>query len=164
MGYKRNKTYTLTFEAEDLAGLEIKARGASVGVMMYAAALAEVLDNLDAAPNAEERRKIEELIRVFAGCPDGCDWDHSDALGEAGQHFTSRIKEWNFEDEDGAPLSPTYRNFASQDMDLTMPVIMAWINGVSGSGSAPLDETANAGGPSGVESIPMAELSGGQSF
>lgn len=164
MGYKRTKTYTLTFEDEDLAGLEIKARGASIGVMMYASTLAEVLDQLDAAPNAEERRKIEELIRIFAGCPNGCDWDHSDALGEAGQHFTSRIKEWNFEDEDGAPLSSTYRNFASQDMDLTMAVIMAWINGVSGSGSAPLDESANDGGLSEVELIPMDELYAGQQF
>lgn len=164
MGYRRNKTYTLTFESEDLAGLEIKARGASVGVMMYAAEVAGVLDGLTAAPNAEQRRQVDELIRLFAGCPAGCDMDHVDALGESGRHFTTRIKEWNFEDEDGEPLDPTYRAFSSQDMELTMPVILAWIHGVSGGGSAPLDETANDGGQSGVESIPMVTLSDGRQF
>jgi hypothetical protein len=164
MGYKRTKTYELTFESEDLAGLEIKARGASIGVMMYASSLAEVLDKLDAAPNADERRKVEELIRIFAGCPDGCDWDHTEALGEPGQHFTSRIREWNFEDDGGAPLTPSYREFAAQDMDLTMPVILSWISGVSGSGSGPLGESASDGGPSEVESIPMEELSAGRQF
>lgn len=164
MGYKRNKVYVLSFEDEDLAGLEIKARGASVGVMMYAAVLANALDDLDAAPTADQRRKVEELIRVFAGCPDGCDWDHSDALGEPGMHFVSRIKEWNFEDDNDQPIEPSYRNFRNEDMDLTMSVIMAWIEHVSGSGSGPLDPTANDGGPSGVESIPMDALSDGQLF
>ena len=164
MGYQRNKTYTLTFESEDLAGLEIKARGASIAVLTYAASLAEVLDNLDSAPNAEKRGQISELLRVFAGCPDGCDWDHSLALGEPGQHFTSRIKEWNFEDEDGEPLPPTYRNFAAQDYDLQMPVIVAWIAGIGGNGSAPLEQSANDGGPLEVESIPMDALSDGRQF
>lgn len=166
MGYQRNKTYVLAFEEPDLAGLEIKARGASVQIVMHAAALADSLQGMSRGgmPSADQRHNVNELISLFGGCLAGCQADHSQAFGAPGQHFASRVKSWNFEDEDGQPLSPTPANFAEQDLDLTLPVIMAWIEAVAGAGAGPLDEKSTDGSPSAAESIPMETLSDGRQF
>lgn len=164
MGYRRNKVYVLGFEHEDLAGLEIRARGASVHLLMRATALAEIAQNIAGTPTEHERSAIAELVSVFAGCPAGCRIDHIDAFGSgSGQHYSSRIISWNFEDEDGAPIDPTPENFFEQDLDLTLPVVMAWIEEIGGT-PGPLEMPSSAGGPSEGESIPMDVLSDGQQF
>lgn len=163
-GYRRSKTYVMTFEDEDLAGLEIKARGASLGMMMHAAALAGVLDGMTGTPTAQQRDSLNELVRLFAGCPARCQREHDPDVLEPGKHFHSRIREWNFEDDDGDPLPPGHDGFADQDMELQIAVIFAWIDTVSGSGGGPLGENSNDGTPSAEESIPMETLSDGRHF
>lgn len=167
-GYQRNKTYALYFDDADpdLKGLEIKARGCSVQILMHAAALADTLKGMAGSPTARQRRDINELVSLFGGCMPGCGQDHAEALGQTesgSRHFTSRIKGWNFLDDDGEPLAPTPDSFAGQDMDLTIPVIMAWIDAVSGT-PGPLDESSSSGGPSVAQSPPMEPLSGVQEF
>lgn len=164
MRYQRNKTYTLYFDSEDLEGLEIKTRGASLGIMLHAATLAGVLENVKGTPTADERAQLAELISLFAGCPSGCAVQHEVEAFAPGQHFTSRIKEWNFDDDEGHPLPPDYDGFADQDMDLQLAVILTWIDAVSGGSSGPLDEKSSDGQPSAAESIPMETLSAGQLF
>lgn len=156
MGYKRSKTYRLTFEDADLAGLEIVARGASMARVMRAGRLAGKLEGIKGIPTAEQEEQTDELLRLFSGCPPECTRVH-DGLS-ADEHYTSRIVSWNFEDDDDKPIEPSYFNFKDQDMDLTMAVIFAWIDAVVGT-PGPLDESSKNGGlPEGV-SVPMEALS-----
>ena len=160
MGYRRNKEYVLAFEDDDLAGLEIRARGASVQLLTRGLALADVARNMTGAPTPAERQALNELLMIFGGCPSACSLDHADNLG---QHYKSRMISWNFEDDNGEPLAPTAENFLDQDMDVTFAVVMAWIEEVGGT-PGPLEMNSNDGGPSEAVSIPMEELSAGQQF
>lgn len=160
MGYRRNKEYVLAFEDEGLAGLEIRARGASVQLLMRGLALADVARNLAGMPTPAERQSINELLMIFGGCPAACSLNHADNLG---QHYKSRMISWNFEDDNGEPLAPTAENFLDQDMEVTLSVVMAWIEEVGGT-PGPLETNSSGGGPLEAESIPMETLSAGQLF
>lgn len=157
MGYRRNKTYLLTFEDPEFEGLEIRTRGLSINRAMQTMELAKVLDDREGY-TTEELRALDTLMRIFAGCPAGCDQEHPELAGQSGGHFTSRIVSWNLEDEYGNALEPGYRAFTDQDADFTVDVLMAWLEGVMGT-PGPLDGTSNDGKPPEVVSIPMETLS-----
>ena len=157
MGYRRNKVYLLGFTDPEFEGLEIRTRGISINRALQAATLAEAFDRLD-KPGIEDAVKIDTLMRIFAGCPAECGQVHEELAGQGGGHFTSRIVDWNLEDEHGRPLEPCYESFTDQDADFTVPVVMAWLEGVMGT-PAPLDETSSDGKPPGAVSIPMETLS-----
>lgn len=164
-GYRRNKVYVLAFEDPELKGLEIRARGASVHLVLRAASLADAVNGITGIPSASQREALDEFFRIFAGCPAGCTMDHSEAFsGSTDRHYTTRMLSWNFEDDAGRPIEPTFENFTEQDIDLTLPVVLAWIEEVGGTPSGPLDSSSNSGGPALAESIPMETLSAGQQF
>jgi hypothetical protein len=158
MGYQRNKAYLLAFDDPEYEGLEIRARGLSISRAMVAMRLASVFDNDERNFSPEELKKLDTLIRMFAGCPDGCPQVHEELIEQGGGHYTSRILSWNLEDESGAALEPDYVTFTDQDADFTMSVVMAWLQGVL-STPAPLDGNSNDGKPPEVVSIPMETLS-----
>ena len=158
MGYIRNKTYILTFPDDDdeFAGLEVQAKGASVGQVLGLLDLTRLAGMKDVT--LEDRRELERLFRLFCGCPAGCDWTHED---QGGNHYVSKIKSWNLQDEDAGCLvdvPPDYTGFMAQDMEFQMALVFAWLDAIVGT-PGELGKASNDGGPFPEGSIPMATLS-----
>jgi hypothetical protein len=132
-GYRRQpKVYVLQFEDEELAGLEVKAKGASTGQLMH-------LMNLSAL--GTRGFKVEDVKEV-------------DGLFEL---FASKVTEWNLEDEDGIPVPTTVEGLKGQDLDFVLDLVFAWLDAVIGV-PAPLGQSSGDGQQSPEESIPMETL------
>jgi hypothetical protein len=126
MGYRRQrKVFLLRFEDEP--GLEVYAYSAPIGV---------VLGLMDMVPEDKASLKdgavIEDLLATFA----------------------ESLKEWNLEDEDGAPVPATVIGLKTQDLDFVLELILAWVEAVV-SVSAPLKKKSSDGDQSPEASIPM---------
>jgi len=107
MGHRRKSTiYKLTFDdtnGEELAGLEVVTRGASLDQLFDIAKLG----NVDLLKLLETG--IDELRAIYAG-------------------FPSRIVDWNHEDEEGRPIPADAANFFDEDYTFTLPILVAWVN------------------------------------
>lgn len=155
MGYRRDKTYVLTFADVQFEGLEIRARGASIGQVIGLIDLVDLAERDMAKISREDRRELDRLFRLFAGCPKACDWDHAE---QGGNHYVSKIKSWNLEDSDGIPAPATYEGYMSEDMEFQLAVVFAWMDAVVGSGGGDLGKGSNSGGLPEEGSIPMETL------
>jgi hypothetical protein len=107
MGHRRRSTiYKLTFDdthGEELAGLEIRCRGASHDQLFDIALLGGVdFHNL-------METGIDSLRRISASFPE-------------------RMLDWNHEDEDGRPIPCTKEAFLDEDYTFTVPIVQAWVN------------------------------------
>lgn len=111
MGHRRKSTvYKLIFDethGEELAGLEVIARGASLGQLFDIAKLG----------NVDLTALLESGIEKLRGIYDG---------------FPSRIVDWNHEDEDGRPIPATAENFFDEDYAFTLPILIAWMHTIRG--------------------------------
>jgi hypothetical protein len=152
MGYKR-PTYVLIFDDPQYEGLEIRTRGASIGQVTELMDLMRLADLKDVSK--QDLAELEKLWRMFAGCPDVCTWPHED---QGGNHYVSKIKEWNLEDEDDVPVPPTYAGFMDQDLNFQMAVAFAWLDAAIGT-PGELGKDSSSGGQSPEVSIPMEVLS-----
>lgn len=159
MGYVRNKTYVLAFTDEEFEGLEVHAKGASIGQVLGLLDLLKLADIDDITKVTEQdRRDLDRLFRVFAGCPKLCDWLHED---QGGNHYVSKIKSWNLQDGDAGcvvDIPPTYEGLMEQDMQFQLALVFAWLDGVVGT-PGELGKDSTDGGHSAEASIPMAPLS-----
>jgi len=152
----RAVTYLLVFDDPQYEGLEIRARGASIGQMAQLMDLATLAETK--SMTKEEFARLEILFRIFAGCPAACDWPHED---QGGNHYVSKIKSWNLEDEqDGCVVEvpADYAGFMEQDINFQMAVVFAWMDAVVGT-PGDLGKDSTDGGASVEESIPMETLS-----
>lgn len=159
MGFKRNKTFVLVFEDEDLAGLEVKARGATVAGMLGAVELLATFEGsgkLAGGMSAKDLAHFDRLFRTMAGCPAEC-LDQHDELPPGQDHYLNRLVSWNLEDEDDQPVPADYYGLMSQDADFAMTLVMAWMDGVLGT-PGPLGRNSNDGMPPEGVSIPMETL------
>ena len=155
MGYRRDKTYVLAFADEEFAGLEVRARGASINQVMGLMDLVRLSDLKDVTTiTAEDRRELDRLFRLFVGCPKACDWEHED---QGGNHYVSKIRSWNLEDE-GVPVTPDYAGYMGMDMEFQMALVFGWLEAVVGTGGGDLGKDSDSGGPPGAGSIPMDAL------
>lgn len=136
MGYRRVKpVYVLKFEDPELAELEVRAKGASVGQLM----------------------KLMDLARFAVGGHKFTAEDFKD-LGGLFELFASKLISWNLEDEDGTPIPATVDGLNDQDMDFALDLVLAWVSAVIGV-SAPLGQPSTDGTPFPEGSIPMETLS-----
>lgn len=107
MGHRRNSTvYKLVFDeshGDELTGLEVIARGASLSQLFDIAKLG----NVDLMELLESG--IDKLRGIYEG-------------------FPSRLIDWNHEDEEGRPVPATAENFFDEDYTLTLPILVAWVN------------------------------------
>lgn len=158
MGFRRNKVIVLEFADDDLKGLEIRARSASVSGILGILDIATLLDTRGRKLGAEEIKQVDTLFRVLAGCPAGCERSHEE-LAEVGLgHYENRLISWNLETDGGEPVPADYVGFLSQDFDFALSVALAWLEGVVGT-PAPLPDSSSDGGPPPGVSIPMDTLS-----
>jgi len=135
VGYvRKRRVYRLRFEDEELDGLVVKVRSASVG-------------------------RLLEFMRFLAGLS-GDDLTADDVEKFAGlfESFADVLQEWNVEDEDGRPVPATLEGVRSQDGDFVMAIMRVWFQAVT-QPPAPLPATSSAGGPSAVPPLPMEPLS-----
>ena len=119
MGYVwRGKTYRLIFADDELEGLEVVARSASVGAYRRIADLAT--REFSQPPTEEDLAEIDNLFDEFAAV----------------------LVSWNLETEDGegtrTPVPATLQGLHSQDLTLIRQIIFSWMEAVAGI-SSPLD-------------------------
>ena len=135
MGYvRKRRVYRLRFEDEELDGLVVKVRSASVG-------------------------RLLEFMRFLAGLSDD-DLIADDVEKFAGlfESFAEVLEEWNLEDEDGRPVPATLEGVRTQDADFVMDIMRVWFQAVT-QPPGPLPATSSAGGPSAAPPLPMEPLS-----
>ena len=135
MGYvRKRRVYRLRFEDEELDGLVVKVRSASVG-------------------------RLLEFMRFLAGLSDD-DLTTDDVEKFAGlfESFAEVLQEWNVQDEAGEPVPATLEGVRSQDGDFVMDIMRVWFQAVT-QPPAPLPATSSAGGPSAAPPLPMEPLS-----
>lgn len=131
--FKRNpKVYKLTFEDEDLAGLEVTIRSLPIREFLKVTAMA-------AKPNTdpESVKTSEEILRVLAG----------------------QITEWNLDDEFGDPVAADYDGLLNQELDFVMRIFTAWMDAM-GKVPDPLGPSSPSTATSPVPLPPMAVSSG----
>jgi len=134
-GYvRKRRVYRLRFEDEELDGLVVKVRSASVG-------------------------RLLEFMRFLAGLSDD-DLTTDDVEKFAGlfESFAEVLQEWNVQDEAGEPVPATLEGVRSQDGDFVMDIMRVWFQAVT-QPPAPLPATSSAGGPSAAPPLPMEPLS-----
>jgi len=135
VGYvRKRRVYRLRFEDEELDGLVVKVRSASVG-------------------------RLLEFMRFLAGLSDD-DLTTDDVEKFAGlfESFAEVLQEWNVQDEAGEPVPATLEGVYTQDADFVMDIMRVWFQAVT-QPPAPLPATSSAGGPSAVPPLPMEPLS-----
>lgn len=155
MGFKRSKVFVLEFEDEEYAGLEVRARGASVAGILGILDLGVLFS--DEKMDLKAIKEISNLFRAFGGCPAECAQSHPELEEHGLKHYENRIVSWNLEEENGVPVPANYQGLMSQDFDFARELAMHWLDGVLGT-PGPLDGNSNDGGPSEVGSIPMESL------
>lgn len=130
MGFVREaKVYNLVWSDDELAGLEVKARAAGFATYRRIAELATV--QIAWPPTAED------LVRV-------------DDLHEA---FGAQLVSWNLEEAEGVPVPATVEGLRSQDPELTLAIILAWMTAVAGVPEAKQEDLDEL-----LESMPMDVL------
>jgi hypothetical protein len=135
MGYVRpRKTYRLVFTDDDVAGLEVVARSASV---------------------ADYRRIADLATRQFSSPPTPEDLTEIDHLFGA---FAQVLESWNLEEPEGVPVPATLDGLKSQELPFVTQIILAWMETVAGV-APPLVQPSDGGGLSLEESLPMEVLS-----
>lgn len=132
-GYRRPRTLKLTWADGEFAGLEIRARRASLETFFE---LAPIIDGGIDTSTPEGR---QEFLGLFL---------------EFGKYLVS----WNLEDENGTPVPCTAEEFMRQDPALVREVLDQWAAAIAGV-AAPLDETSPGGEPFPEASLPMETLS-----
>jgi hypothetical protein len=139
VGFTPEKTiYKLVFDDPRLNGLEVRARKANMGDILYFG-------------------RAEEIAQEMAG-GQLSDVEAAEKLREMYERFANIVVDWNVEDDDGEPVPISVDGFLSQEQDFLNMIIAAWMR----AGTAvpvPLAQPSSDGDPSLVASIPMETLS-----
>lgn len=135
MGFRPERTeYKLVFaDGSTLDGLTVKAGSIPTGQLMELQGAAQVVRSENQDNNAAAAKAVSTMIDAFA----------------------SKLHEWDLEDPDtGLPVPPTREGIMSQDWDIVLPIILAWMEAIAG-----VDPTSrpasNSGGTSPVPLPPM---------
>jgi hypothetical protein len=149
---RQQRIYKLVFADDEMAGLEVRARGVPLGTFLELIDLASVFDGLDDDTTnltPEEAGKVRQLFEAFGGV----------------------LVSWNLEqpelDADGeetgasVPVPATLAGLYTQDMAFVFQVIQAWMGAIA-SVAGPLGPPSAGGAPSLEASMPMAVSSPSQ--
>jgi hypothetical protein len=123
-----SRTFILRFE--DMPGLEVVMRSASIGTLMDMAAVADKV--------AAGKASAPETLGLFT-------------------EFARQLSSWNLDGEDGQPVPATLDGVRSLDADLFLVIFGAWFEGMTSAPKAPPKPSPN-GSAHLAESLPMATL------
>jgi hypothetical protein len=133
MGFERiGKQFTLQFEQEHYAGLEVVMGSLSTDQFLEVTELSTTVQAGDLGKAAGEFRKLVEIA-------------------------ASRLRRWNLEDM-GEAIPATRDGLGDQEFEFVMDVVVAWLNAIAAV-APPLPVPLNSGGRSPELSIPMEPLS-----
>jgi hypothetical protein len=132
-GYVRPRTLVLRWADGEFAGLEIRARRASMETFFNLAPL------IDGGIDVSSPDGRKEFLGLF-------------------QEFGAYLVSWNLEDEDGKPIECTPEEFLRQDPRFVREVLDQWAEAIAGV-AAPLEQPSPSGGPFQEVSLPMEPLS-----
>jgi hypothetical protein len=132
-GYVRARTLKLTWADGEFAGLEIRAKRASMETFFNLAPL------IDGGIDVSDSKGREEFLGLFL-------------------EFGAYLVSWNLEDEDGTPVPCTPAEFLAQDPRFVREVLDQWAEAIAGV-AAPLEQPSPAGGTFPEGSLPMDALS-----
>lgn len=119
MGYQRS-TLKLLFEDPEFDGLEVKMRRLSMGAMFSVQELADIGEDIK-----QQVEQFDHLIEIVAG----------------------GLISWNLtEGDDETLVAPTKQGLYSQDIDLLMAIVGAWLDAIKV--PRPLPSGSNSGAPS----------------
>lgn len=134
-GFKpQGKVFKLRFADPELNGLEVVTGSASIGDMLR---LQELADRASTEQNAANGAALTNAMITL---------------------FCRALRSWNLLDENDQEVPATIEGALSQDTDLVMAVIKAWMEAVNGV-SAPLADGSPYGASALEASLPMETLS-----
>lgn len=144
MGYvPKRATYVLEFDTDDeLAGLEVKARGVDLGTFLDLTAMADLSTQVAEGKNVGQGESMRAIR----------------AVGDLLTGFAAVLVSWNVETEAGVPVPADIDGLRSQAFPFVFKIIRAWMSAAAGV-SDPLVEPSSSGAPSPVGSLPMEPLS-----
>jgi hypothetical protein len=135
VGYQRPK-YKLTWEdGHELHGLEIFSKGLSIQDLK----LVSSYGDLESATRTEQIEALGPLLDIFC----------------------EKLISWNYEDDDGLPVSTSREDLEKVDIRMMVPILSSWMSEVS-TLSDPLPVSSRSGDTSLEELIPMDVLSENQ--
>jgi hypothetical protein len=118
VGYRKTPTIHTIDDIEGEEGLIVRMQGISFG-------------------------KVRQITALL-----GDDSDDGEAMGEIAKLTVSKLVSWNLEDGEGVPVPVTLEGFESQEFDLILKVVNAWLDRMTG-----VSADLGKGSPSG-ESFP----------
>jgi hypothetical protein len=134
MGFRAKRKVIVLQFADDLEGLEVRARSLSMAELLDLGDQIAALESGGLAALSEVRGLINQ--------------------------FAEHLESWNLEDEDGAPIPMTAEAVLGQDPGMVIEMVLAWAEGVvSIRKSDPLDPSSTNGMPSELSSVPMVSTS-----
>jgi hypothetical protein len=133
MGFRAKRKVIVLQFADDLEGLEVRARSLSMAELLDLGDQIAALESGGLAALSEVRGLINQ--------------------------FAEHLESWNLEDEDGAPIPMTAEAVLGQDPGMVIEMVLAWAEGVvSIRKSDPLDPSSTDGTPSELSSIPTTPM------
>lgn len=140
------KVYRLKFEDHELDGLIIEVKSSSVGSLLDTADLASLATAFSGTSlsslNDSDLEKVGKLRQLF-------------------DNFADSLVSWNLGSDPESPVPANRDGVYSQDIDLMLAIITAWIEAVGGV-SAPLENESKGGQQSPVAYLPMERLTANQ--
>jgi hypothetical protein len=147
----KRRVYVLDFTGDDeLDGLEVRARGTTLGSVLGLGTMAEQLRD---APTSQADVEALDPAAQVAALPAALA-----ALEGVFEPFLGALVSWNLCDEDGAPVPATRDGLLTQEPAHVMRIVRAWQRAVSDVGAG-LGKDSTGGPPSDLPSLTMEPLS-----
>lgn len=124
-----SRVLVLQFEDPDYAGLEVKARSVSLGVLL------DLEDETSAMRQGSGTAHTRGLLSLF----------------------TDKLISWNLEDDDDKPIPTTLEGILSLEIDHAYPIVLAWVDAML-SVTASTGKASSSGPPSAPPNFPMEAL------
>ena len=140
-GFRPKRTlYTLDFEGTDLEGLEVTARGSSMGELIGMLQAADALEDLKELDEKQDTARVAEAMREMIA------------------PFARKLQAWNLLDDDDEPVPASLDGLMAQDLDFVVRLITAYGTAMN-QAPRPLPAASPSGAISPEEQAMMAALS-----
>lgn len=140
-GYKPARTlYKLDFSGTEREGLEVAARGATMGELL------EILEGADQASGLAELDEVADVAKI------------AERLRELVAPFARKLVSWNVLDDDDEPVPASLDGLLSQELGFVVELITAYGKAMT-QAPPPLPAGSPSGASSPEEAAAMAAMS-----